>query len=126
MVVDVGARTTTLVIAKLPDALLLAREVQLGAQALAEAGAQDWVAELRDSLVYIRSREGLRGPDVVYMTGGGGSSQACALLQSLVGVPVQRWNPLDQLKRHPASPPVDSAVGPLLPIAIGLALRQPS
>jgi len=126
MVVDIGASTTTLVIAKLPDALLLAREVPLGSQALAGTASKDWAVELRDSLVHVRSRTGLPGPDVVHVTGGGSSPEACALLQSLVGVPVRRWNPLDQLPRHPACPPVEEALGPALAIAIGLALRQPA
>jgi hypothetical protein len=43
-----------------------------------------------------------------------------------MSAPVTVWNPLEQLARDERSPDVDPALGPLLAVAIGLALRQPS
>ena len=126
LLVNVGARTTNLVIAKGPDELILVRDLHLGAQALRGGQGNEWAAEERDSLGYARSKGGLRTLDSAYLTGGGSSPDVMTLLGSAVTAPVECWNPLHQLVRQPDGPRVEESVGPLLAIAIGLALRQPS
>ena len=124
--INIGARTTNLVIATGPDALILVRDIQLGGHALASGQSQDWVGEIRDSLGYARAKTGLRTLDAVYVTGGGSGPTLIPLLKSAVSVPLTFWNPLGQLVRDPHGPSIEEPVGPLLAIAIGLALRQPT
>jgi len=124
LLVNVGAQTTNLVIAKGPDQLFLVRDLQLGQRALAKGQEKDWVAEIRDSLGYARSKGGLRALDTAYLCGGGSSPAVMSALMSAVMVPVEFWNPLKQVGRDTESPVVDESSGPLLAIAIGLALRQ--
>ena len=125
LLVNVGAATTNLVIAKGPDELLLVRDLRLGGQALGDGRQVDWFSEIRDSLAYARSKTGLRALDAVYVSGGF-AAQAIDPLQSAMEAPITQWNPLEQLARDEHSPDVDLALGPLLAVAIGLALRQPS
>ena len=125
LLVNVGAATTNLVIAKGPDELLLVRDLRLGGQALGDGRQADWLSEIRDSLAYARSKTGLRALDAVSVSGGF-ASQAIGPLQSAMDAPIAPWNPLEQLARDERSPDVDPALGPLLAVAIGLALRQPS
>ena len=80
--------------------------------------------EVRDSLGYARSKGGLRTLDAVYLSGGGSSPGVMTALMSAVMAPVEFWNPLKQIGRDAESPAVEESVGPLLAIAIGLALRQ--
>ena len=124
LLVNVGAQTTNLVVAKGPDQLILVRDLQLGQRALAKGQEKDWTAEIRDSLGYARSKGGLRTLEAAYLCGGGSSPAVMTALMSTVMVPVEFWNPLKQVGRDAQSPVVDEAVGPLLAIAIGLALRQ--
>ena len=125
LLVNVGAHTTNLVIAKGPDQLILVRDLQMGAAALAHGQEKEWVTEVRDSLGYARSKSGLRTLDAAYLCGGGGSPEVMTALMSAVMAPVEFWNPLKQVGRDDESPAVDDeAVGPLLAVAIGLALRQ--
>ena len=124
--VNIGARTTNLVIGHGPDALMLLRDIQLGAPISNDALAQDWLAEIRDSLGYARSKGGLRALDAVHITGGGASPRVMPLLQSVVSAPVTIWNPFNTLLRDGRGPWVDESAGPLFAIAIGLALRKPS
>lgn len=124
--VNIGARSTNLVIARGPDALMLLRDLQLGGQALSGGQGQEWLAEVRDSLGYARSQGGLRALDAVVVTGGGSGPTLIPLLKAAVNAPVTFWNPLSDLARADDCPPIDEAQGPLLAVAIGLALRQPS
>lgn len=124
LLVNVGAETTNLVVAKGPDELILVRDLQLGQRALAKGQEKDWVAEIRDSLGYARSKGGLRALDAAYLSGGGSNPAVMSALMSAVMVAVEFWNPLKQVARDADSPVVDETVGPLLAIAIGLALRQ--
>jgi len=126
LLVNVGAQTTNLVIAKGPDQLILVRDLQIGARALSGGQEREWVMEIRDSLGYARSKGGLRNLEAAYLSGGGSSPAVMTALMSTVMVPVEFWNPLQQVERDADSPAVDEAVGPLLAIAIGLALRQSS
>ena len=126
LLMNVGARTTNVVIAKGSDELLLVRDLQLGARAIEEGRQAEWVTEVRDSLGYARSQAGLRQLDAAYVTGGGSGPQLLPLLKAAVPVPVTFWNPLRQLVRDADSPSVEESVGPLLAVAIGLALRQPA
>src|SRR3989338_6635557 len=123
MLVNVGARTTNLVIAKGPDQLILVRDLQLGASALSGGQEREWVEEVRDSIGYARSKSGLRTLDAAYLTGGGSSPAVMTALMSTVMVPVEFWNPFNQIFRDAQSPAVEESVGPLLAIAIGLARR---
>jgi len=124
--VNVGAKTTNLVIAKGPDELMLIRDLQFGAEALAAGQESDWVADARDSISYAFSVGGMRTLDAVYVTGGGSGPTLIPLLKAAVSAPLTFWNPLNQLERDPDAPSISDAQGPLLAIAIGLALRQPS
>jgi len=126
LLLNVGARSTNLVIASAPDELLLVRDLRFGGREL-EAGAErDWAAEIQDSISYARSRTGLRRLTAAYLTGGSSSSQLVPLLEGAAATPVTLWNPLEHLARDPLCPLVEPSVGPLLAVAIGLALRQPS
>ena len=122
---NVGAKTSNLMIAKGPDALILVRDIQLGGQALAKGLEKDWLSEVRDSLGYARSK-GLRVLDEVLVSGGGISKGLAGLIAPVVNAPVKLWNPLDHLQRSAHSPSVDASIGPLLAVAVGLALRPPS
>ena len=124
LLVNVGAQTTNLVIAKGPDQLILVRDLQIGARAMAGGQEREWVTEIRDSLGYARSKGGLRSLEAAYLTGGGSSPAVMTALMSAVMAPVEFWNPLKQIGRDAQSPAVEESVGPLLAVAIGLALRQ--
>jgi type IV pilus assembly protein PilM len=124
LLVNVGAKTTNLVIAKGPDELILVRDLQLGAEALSGGQEREWVEEIRDSLGYARSKAGLRSLEAAYLTGGGSGPSVMTALMSTVMVPVEFWNPLQQLTRDADSPAVEESAGPLLAVAIGLALRK--
>ena len=124
LLINIGARTTNLVIAKGPDELILLRHLQLGAQAFGQDQEKDWVAEVRDSLAYARSKGGLRTLDATFVTGGGSSPKAVSLLAPAVAAPVKLWNPLTHVERGPACESMKESTGPLLAIALGLALRQ--
>ena len=124
--IHVGAQTTNLVIAKGRDELILMRDLQIGGQSIVNDQGNEWSAEVQDSLAYARSKNGLRTLDFVYVTGGGTSPRLTHLLKPIVRVPVTFWNPLDQLERDPKCPPLEDSAGPLLTLAIGLALRRTS
>ena len=126
LLLNIGSRTTNVVIAKGPDELILVRDLQLGGSALHNGQEGDWVAEVRDSLGYARAQGGLRSLDAVYVTGGGSGPNVIPLLKTTVPAPLIFWNPLHEVARDTASPSVQETLGPLLAIAIGLALRQPS
>ncbi len=126
LLMNIGARTTNLVIAKGPDQLILIRDLQLGAKAYEEGRQSDWVAEVRDSISYARAQTGLRSLDAAYVTGGGSGPSLIPLMKAAVAAPVTFWNPLNQLERTNGTPAVEKSQGPLLAVAIGLALRRPS
>jgi type IV pilus assembly protein PilM len=126
LLMNIGAKTTNVVVAKGPDELVLVRDLQLGGAALTDGQEQDWMAEVRDSLGYARSQGGLRVLDAVYVTGGGSSPNVISLVKSIVGAPLTFWNPLTDVARDLQSPSVDESVGPLLAVAMGLALRHSS
>ena len=123
LLANLGAHSTNLVIAKEPDELILMRDLAMGAHEIGEGRQKDWETEITDSLVYARSKGGVRSLDSVYLTGGG--SRALDLpqrIQPLLAAPVRLWNPLDELEYD--SDCIEKSVGPLLPIAIGLALKR--
>ena len=122
--INIDSDATNLMIAKSPDELILVRDIDLGADALAAGQGNDWISEIRDSLAYARSKSGLRELDVAYMTGGGHSRDALSYLRSVVSVPVSIWNPFDFVSRDPGAD-IEPSLGPHLTAAIGLALRQP-
>lgn len=124
LLLNIGARTTNLVIAKEPDQLMLARDFPLGTLALGKGQERDWQSEVTDSLSYARSAGGLRTLDVAYVTGGGSGPDTARLLGAMVSAPIQIWNPLDYLVRDDESAAVETSAGPLLSIAVGLALRR--
>ena len=117
--VHVGAGTTTVVVAKGSNELGLVRDVRLGGIAINEGRSREWLEEIRDSLSYARSQGGLRTIDAVYVSGGY-VAQGIHLLRPALHAPVTLWNPLEQLQ---TAQPVTQSLGPLLTVAIGLALR---
>jgi len=125
LLMNIGSRSTNLVIAKGPDGLMLVRDLPLGAKALTEGQEKEWITEVRDSLGYARSHGGLRELDGVFLTGGGSGRDLKMLLATAAGGPVDFWDPLEDLGLEPGLK-VDQGVGPLLAVAIGLALRQPT
>lgn len=124
LLINVDAHSTNLTIAKGASELILVRDLHVGAQSPGGIQAGEWVSELRDSLAYARSKSGLRALDAAYVTGGGMSPEILPLLRSVLSVPVEPWDPLDQLVREEGSPAVDPTLGPSLAVAIGLALRS--
>ena len=127
LLVNVGSRTTNLVMVKGQDELLLLRDIKLGGAALRAGQQADWLEEIRDSLAYARAKTGLRNLDAAYLTGGGATPELAPALRGLTAAPVTFWNPLADLARDAKSPAVvDETIGPLLGVAIGLALRRPA
>jgi len=124
LLVNIGKSKTNFVIAKGPDDLILIRDLHLGGQAVSQGQGKEWALEVRDSLAYARSH-GLRTVDAVYVTGGGSRQDLKGLLESTVSAPVEFWNPLKNVVRGPGLT-IEESVGPLLAIAIGLALRHPT
>jgi Tfp pilus assembly PilM family ATPase len=125
LLMNIGTRSTNLVIAKGPDELILIRDLPLGAKALTDGEEKEWITEVRDSLGYARSHGGLRELEAVFLTGGGSGQDLKMLLATAAGVPVDFWNPLEDVELEPGLK-VDEGVGPLLAVAIGLAMRQPT
>ncbi len=127
LLMNIGARTTNLVIAKGSDELILVRDIQLGIEQLTGGQEEDWISEVSDSLGYARSKGGLRTLDCAYVTGGGVNyPNVLAIVKFALTAPVKLWNPLDQIVQDFQSPPIEDSLGPLLTVAIGLALRQPT
>ena len=124
LVMNIGARTTNLVVAQGATSLLLVRDVDLGADAFARGQTADWLEDIRDSLSYARSQHGVRSVDAVALTGGGADEQLRDVVHHALGGHVTLWNPLNDLPRDAQSPAVEATVGPVLAVAIGLALRQ--
>ena len=123
LLLNVGFSKTNLVIAKSPDELILTRDLEIGAKGFANGRMKDWAGEIADSLAYARSKGGVRTLDAVYVTGGGSNApEILPLLKSAVTAPVTLWNPLDQLEWDKNS--FEYSQGPLLSVAIGLALRR--
>ena len=124
LLINVGAQTTNLIIAKGPDHLILVRDIQMGDQSFTKGRENEWKAEVRDSLGYARSECGLRGLDEVFVTGGGSSRAVIQSLATVVNAPLNSWNPLEQMAFDTEGLSIKKSSGPLLTIAIGLALRQ--
>ena len=124
LLINVGAHTTNVVIAKGPDELVLVRDFHLGAQAIEKGQEKDWITEVGDSLGYARSECGLRSLDAAYVTGGGSSRVASQSLESVLSLPVRPWNPLKHVVRGPQSRSLEESKGVQLTVAIGLALRR--
>ena len=124
LLLNVGAHTTNLVIAKGADELILVRDLHLGAQAVGKGQEKDWITEVSDSLGYARSECGLRSLDAAYVTGGGSSRVSMQSLESVVSLPIQPWNPLTHVVRGAQSQSLEETKGLQLAIAIGLALRR--
>ena len=126
LLLNVGARTTNLVVAKGSSELILMRDFRIGTQASDEKLGREWVTEVRDSLRYAHSKGGASWElGAVYLTGGGSSRVDLPALCKAIGVNVKLWNPLDDLTRETQGPSgEDYSVGPLLTVAIGLGLRS--
>ena len=127
LLINLGSRSTNLVIARGPQQLMLVRDEQIGLNGLGSGGGEaDWIAEIRDSVGYARSQGGLRALELVVLTGGGATDSTAALLQTSLGCSTIIWNPLRHVLRDAQSPAADDASGPLLAVAVGLALRRPT
>ena len=124
LLLNIGFSKTNLVIAKGPDELILARDLEIGAQGFASGRMKDWAEEIVDSLAYARSKSGMRTLDSVYATGGGSASpEILPLLKSAVTAPVTLWNPFDRLKCG-SNRTFLNVPGSMFAVAIGLALRR--
>ena len=124
LLLHIGAKTTHFALAKGPDELMLVRDIKLDTASLTSESKNHWVSELYDSLSYARSKAGLRTLDTVYVSGGGVSPDLLVLLEATLQVPVISWNILDFVTWEPGTKPIDRDLGPLFPIAFGLALRS--
>jgi len=126
LLVNIGAGTTNVVVAKTPRELVLTRDIQLGAKAIEGDRQQEWVGEVRDSIVYARAAGSLRQLDEVRLTGGGVSPRAQTLIEVMTGAPVTIWNPLEKLNGGAAKDQdtADAAAGAQFAVALGLALRR--
>ena len=124
LLINLGAHTTNLTIAKGADELILVRDLQVGVMSPGGVHESEWTSELRDSLAYARSKSGLRTLEAAYVTGGGCSPELLPALRSALSVPVEIWNPLDHIAREEGSQAIDPSLGPMLAVAIGLALRR--
>ena len=122
LLINLGAATTQLVLAQTPDELRLVRQLQLGAAGLAQGMEREWLAEVRDSLSYARSQGTLRTLDAVAVAGGGVNASVIRLLGAELEAPVTAWNPLEHVVHDGVT--LERSAGPLLAVAIGLALRQ--
>ena len=125
LLINLGARTTNLVIVKGPDELMLARDIELGAVSPPPATPELWISELRDSVRYARSKGGLRTLDGVCVTGGGTASwETKKRLESEFGAPVTEWNALDRIAWDSKQTRLEKSLGRLLAVAVGLAMRS--
>ena len=125
LLINLGVSKTNLVIAKGRDELILTRDLEIGTKGLAEGRKKDWTEEIVDSLAYARSKGGIRSLDSVYVTGGGSRDpEVLTLLKPAVTAPVILWNPLEQVTWDSENLKIENSAGPLLTIAIGLALRR--
>ncbi len=120
LLVNLGHRTTNLVIARDRDELLLVRDVSLGSPALRQR-QDDWASELTDALAQAQTVGGLTGLETAIVTGGGSSPAAASLVRSLTNAPVSLWNPLGAFGEELLGES-SAAFG----VAIGLALRRPA
>ena len=122
LVINVGARTTNLVIARGADQLILTRDFQVESPVSTRRLGKEWAADVRDSVRYAQ----FKGEDwelgAACVTGGNAGGVDLEALSEGVGLPVRRWNPLDHLKSEGSGPAVEHSAGPLLAVAIGLAL----
>ena len=122
LLLNVGARTTNLVVAKGANELILMRDFRLGG--VQDSESREWVTEVRDSLRYAHSKGGGSDLGAAYVTGGGSNPTMVSSLKSTLAVPVTLWNPFEQVVREDRAAQVEEAVGPLFAVAIGLALRR--
>ncbi len=125
LLLNIGAGTTNLVIAQGPDQIILIRDFPLGARLFQAGPGDDWLAEVRDSLSYAHAECGLKAIEAAYVTGGGSAERKITEpLSAMLAKPVVVWNPLSHLSCEPKQVSIPESSGPLLAVAIGLALRQ--
>ena len=123
LLINAEERSTNFVIVRSPDELVLARDIEIGAASFKD-NKDHWLSELHDSLVYARSKGGLRSLDVVVATGLV-SKETLMSLESALELPVRLWNPLEQITCNKAGGMIpEFSQGPLFSVAIGLALRK--
>ena len=122
LILNVDSDATNLVIVRSPDTLILSRDIQLGADSF-QNNKDRWLSELHDSLVYARSKGGLRTLEDVLVTGLG-ANEILPALEVALGLNAKLWNPLDYLDQKETNGSFDKSKGPLLSVAIGLALRR--
>jgi type IV pilus assembly protein PilM len=130
MVLNLGARLINLgILGK--ESLYFVRDISLDLKAplnLKEKSMLDrTVEEIRRSIHYSESRA--RGTKVtrIFLTGGSCvASEISDLFSNALGLPVEKWNPLEDLEFNPGKQGYEfkKDKGYLLAIAIGLALRE--
>ena len=121
LLIHLDVRMTHFVVVQGAETLILARDIQLGTASL-QNDKDAWFSELNDSLVYARSQGGLRKIEAVYVTGAD-PNEILERIPSALGVPATLWNPLDHIPYKPDGAALACSQGPLLAVAIGLALR---
>jgi type IV pilus assembly protein PilM len=85
------------------------------------------VEEIRRSIHYYEGRAGGNKVTRIFLTGGGSvASEISDLFSKSLGLPVEKWNPLQDLEFNSAKlgPEFKESQGYLLAIAIGLGLRE--
>ena len=123
LLIHLDVHTTHFVIVQGAETLLLARDIQLGTASL-QKDKDTWFSELNDSLVYARSQGGLRRIEAVCVTGAC-TNEILGRISSALGVPARLWNPLDHISYNKSNgTALAHSQGPLLAVAIGLALRK--
>lgn len=122
MLVNLTAAETNLVIARSGDDLILVRDLLCGLRALAEGRQEEWLEEVRDSIVYARSQGGMRSLDEIYVTGAAEADLPLEMIRSYFKYPVKIWNPFDHLEI--TDPSVDPQNGPYFSVSVGLSLRK--
>lgn len=119
LLVNVTEHATNLIIAQERQELFLVRDLETEANA-----ADEWIAEIRDSLAYARSKSGLKKLEAAYITGAAAQEAIAASLAAAIGLQVPVWDPLRYLKPEPQGAGAALTDGRSLGVAIGLALRK--
>ena len=125
LLIYMGDQSTHVVIAKGPDELILVRDIEIGVEGFHKNQKSEWVSEIYDSVVYARSKSRLRALASAYVTGGGALfPEILKTLESQLAISVKGWNPLEHIARDAGSKTFPSSNGPMMAIAMGLALRS--
>jgi len=130
MLLNLGARLISLAILG-KESLYFVRDISLDLKAPLDFKEENMltrtVEEIHRSIHYYEGR--VQGNKVtrVFLTGGGSmTSEISNLFSKALGLPVEKWNPIEDLEYTPGKLAYQfkQSQGYLLAIAIGLGLRQ--